>query len=288
MPATSASSAASFESRSGAKPPSSPTAVASPRSWRIPLRAWKTSAPVRSPSANERRAHRHHHELLEVHLVVRVRAAVEHVHHRHRQHVRGLAAEVAPQRQAGLGGGRLGAGERHAEDRVGAQARPCSGFRRARSSPPSTRRLVGGVEARARARRSRRSRGPPRAPRPCRPRPCRRRAAPPPRTRRSTRPRARRRARPRRRRAPRPPRRSGCRGCPGSAARAPPGSRSTLLLRSACSLGTCRPPRAGSAPGPRRPPPPPARRRAGGRRDRRRALSQSWPALLARFRTFFA
>ena len=52
MPATSTSSAASFDSRSGAKPPSSPTAVASPRSWRIPLSAWKTSAPVRRPSAN--------------------------------------------------------------------------------------------------------------------------------------------------------------------------------------------------------------------------------------------
>ena len=47
-----------------------------------------------------RRADRHDHELLEVDGVVGVRAAVEHVHHRHGQHVRRLAAEVAPQRRA--------------------------------------------------------------------------------------------------------------------------------------------------------------------------------------------
>ena len=52
-----------------------------------------------------------------------MRAAVEDVHHRHRQHVRGLAAEVAPQRQALLGRRRARGGQRHAEDRVGAEAR---------------------------------------------------------------------------------------------------------------------------------------------------------------------
>ena len=50
MPSTSASSAASFESRSGAKPPSSPTAVARPRSCSVFFRAWKASAPARSAS----------------------------------------------------------------------------------------------------------------------------------------------------------------------------------------------------------------------------------------------
>ena len=50
IPATSISSAASFESRSGAKPPSSPTAVARPRSDSVPLSAWKTSVPTRSAS----------------------------------------------------------------------------------------------------------------------------------------------------------------------------------------------------------------------------------------------
>ena len=34
-----------------------------------------------------RRADRHHHELLKVHAAVGVRAAVQDVHHRHRQHV---------------------------------------------------------------------------------------------------------------------------------------------------------------------------------------------------------
>ena len=121
MPSISASSAASFESRSGAKPPSSPTAVASPRSWSVRLSAWKTSAPVRSPSANEPAPHRHHHELLEVDLVVRVGAAVQHVHHRHRQHVRGLAAEVAPERLPGLGRRGLRPGQGDAEDRVRAE-----------------------------------------------------------------------------------------------------------------------------------------------------------------------
>jgi hypothetical protein len=83
-------SASSLEPRSGAKPPSSPPPVPSPR----------------SPS-----------------VFFGVGAAVEHVHHRHRQDVRGLAAEVAPQRQALLHRGRVGGGERDAEDRVRAEAR---------------------------------------------------------------------------------------------------------------------------------------------------------------------
>jgi hypothetical protein len=69
------------------------------------------------------RAHRHDHELLEVDLVVGVRTAVEHVHHRRRQHVRRLAAEIAPQRRARLCGRRLGPRERQAEDRVRAEPR---------------------------------------------------------------------------------------------------------------------------------------------------------------------
>ena len=53
MPSISARSAASLDSRSGAKPPSSPTAVESPRLFSVFLSAWKTSAPIRSPRANE-------------------------------------------------------------------------------------------------------------------------------------------------------------------------------------------------------------------------------------------
>ena len=70
-----------------------------------------------------RRADRDDHELLEVHRVVRVGAAVEDVHHRHRQDVRRFAAEVAPQRQVLLGRGRPRGRERDAEDGVRAQAR---------------------------------------------------------------------------------------------------------------------------------------------------------------------
>ena len=40
------------EARSGAKPPSSPTAVASPRPCRSAFSAWNVSAPIRSASAN--------------------------------------------------------------------------------------------------------------------------------------------------------------------------------------------------------------------------------------------
>ena len=50
MPSTSIPSAASFDSRSGAKPPSSPTAVARPRSLSVRFSAWKTSVPMRSAS----------------------------------------------------------------------------------------------------------------------------------------------------------------------------------------------------------------------------------------------
>jgi hypothetical protein len=77
--------------------------------------------PGAQPLGEAGRADRHDHELLEVDLVVSVRAAVEHVHHRHGQHVRCLAAEVAPERQPGLGGRRLGRRQRHAQDRVGAE-----------------------------------------------------------------------------------------------------------------------------------------------------------------------
>ncbi len=195
-----------------------------------------------------RRAHRHDHELLEVDLVVGVGAAVEHVHHRHGQHVRGLAAEVAPQRQPGLRRGRLRGRQRDAEDRVRAEpglvggaveldhrpvdARP--GRRRRRPAPPAP---------------ARRSRSPPPASRPCRPTPRRRRAARRPRTRRSTRPTAPRRARRRRTSAARRPRRSGCRGCRRSAARAPSRSRSSSLSTSSLNRSAaCRRASSGSTP----------------------------------------
>ncbi len=69
------------------------------------------------------RPHRHDHELLEVHLVVRMRAAVQHVHHRHREHVRGLAAQIAPEREPDLCRGGLRGRQRHPEDCVRSQPR---------------------------------------------------------------------------------------------------------------------------------------------------------------------
>ena len=92
------------------------------------------------------RADRDHHELLEVDLVVRVRAAVQHVHHRDREHVRRLAAEVAPQRLSGLGGRRLRAGQGHPQDRVGPQAALVRGAVEVEHRAID-RRLVCGVEA---------------------------------------------------------------------------------------------------------------------------------------------
>jgi hypothetical protein len=68
------------------------------------------------------RAHRDDHELLQVEVVVGVRAAVDDVHHRHRQAHAAHAAEVAVQRQARFLG--RGAGHGHADGQrgVGAQA----------------------------------------------------------------------------------------------------------------------------------------------------------------------
>ena len=71
--------------------------------------------------AEGRGADRGDHELLDVDVGVGVRAAVDDVHHRHRQQVGVGAADVAEQRQAGRLGGGLGGGERDAEDRVGAE-----------------------------------------------------------------------------------------------------------------------------------------------------------------------
>ena len=69
----------------GAKPPSSPTLVLWPASCSCLLQRAKISAPIRTASAKCRRADRHDHEFLDVDRIVGVRAAVDDVHHRHRQ-----------------------------------------------------------------------------------------------------------------------------------------------------------------------------------------------------------
>ncbi len=67
-------------------------------------------------------ADRHHHEFLEVDRIVRVGAAVEDVHHRHRQDRRVDAADIAVERQVGRDRRGLCDGQRDAEDGVGAEA----------------------------------------------------------------------------------------------------------------------------------------------------------------------
>ena len=68
-----------------------------------------------------RGAHRHDHELLEVHVVVGMHAAVEDVHHGRGQQVGVDAAQVLVQRQARRLGSGAGDGQRHAQDGVGAE-----------------------------------------------------------------------------------------------------------------------------------------------------------------------
>src|ERR1700760_4926826 len=111
-------SAASADGRFGAKPPSSPTLVLWPASCSAFLRVWNTSTPMRSASRKLGaptgmimnswksiglfgwRAHRNNNESLEVDRIVGVHAAVDDVHHRHRQEPRRRAADIAVERQA--------------------------------------------------------------------------------------------------------------------------------------------------------------------------------------------
>jgi hypothetical protein len=115
-------SASSAEPRFGAKPPSSPTLVLWPASFRAFFRPWKISGAHPQGLGEGRGAGRQDHELLDVDRIVGVGAAVDDVHHRHRQHAGRDAADVLVERQAGRLGGGLGGGQRDAEDGVGAQA----------------------------------------------------------------------------------------------------------------------------------------------------------------------
>jgi len=51
------------------------------------------------------------HELLKIDVVVRMRATVQHVHHRHRQHVSVDSSDVAVERRRRIRGGRARDGE---------------------------------------------------------------------------------------------------------------------------------------------------------------------------------
>ncbi len=67
------------------------------------------------------RADRHDHEFLEVDRVVGMRAAVDDVHHRHRQQPRRRAADVTIERLPARGRGGFRDGKRNTEDRVRAE-----------------------------------------------------------------------------------------------------------------------------------------------------------------------
>jgi hypothetical protein len=92
--------ASSLVLRRGAKPPSSPTLVASPASLSSFFSVWKTLGARAQRLGEAVEAHGVDHELLDLEPVVRVRAAVDDVHHGGGQHARLRAAEVTPERQA--------------------------------------------------------------------------------------------------------------------------------------------------------------------------------------------
>ena len=83
------------------------------------LQAVENLRPHAQRFAKVGRAQRHHHELLEIDIVIRMLAAVEDVHHRHRQYFRVGASQVAIQRQARRASRRPGNCQRHPQHRVG-------------------------------------------------------------------------------------------------------------------------------------------------------------------------
>ena len=67
------------------------------------------------------RAHRHHHEFLEIDGVIGMRTTIDDVHHRHRQGAGRGAADIAVKRQAGSISGGLGDGQRNPQNGIGAE-----------------------------------------------------------------------------------------------------------------------------------------------------------------------
>ena len=95
--------------------------------------------------AKRRRAERHQHEFLQIDAVVRVRAAIDDVHLRHRQLHFARAAEIAVKRQRAFLGRGLRDGARHGEERVGAEPRLVVGAVEV-DQRPVDQGLLGGVE----------------------------------------------------------------------------------------------------------------------------------------------
>jgi hypothetical protein len=113
--------ASTFDLRSGAKPPSSPTPVFRPLPFSTFLRCVEHFSAHAQCFLEARSAHRHHHEFLHVDVVVGVAAAVEDVHHRDRKRVRVGAANVSVEGDLKRLGDSLGRGEGDTEDCVRAK-----------------------------------------------------------------------------------------------------------------------------------------------------------------------
>ena len=107
---------------SGAKPPSSPTAVDRP--WLVQRgssahgKSPRRSAALRKSSPRRPASTMNSWKSMRI---VGMRAAVEDVHHRHRQQIGVDPADIAVERQAARLGRRLGHRQADAEDRVGAE-----------------------------------------------------------------------------------------------------------------------------------------------------------------------
>ena len=212
-------SAASAEARLGANPPSSPTLVLWPAVVQPPLQGVEDLGAPPHRLGERRRPHRHDHEFLEIDRIVGVDAAIDDVHHRHRQGAGVDAADIAIERQPEIGGGGARGGEAHAENGVGAEP-GLVGRAVELDQGAVERRLRLGIEAGQRVENLaiHRRDGAAHA-LALGSAPCRRPAIRPPRARRSRRPTARRRGRWRRSRARPRPRPSDCRGCRESRAR---------------------------------------------------------------------
>ena len=87
------------------------------------FRLWNTLGTHAKTFAERGSAHRTDHELLESDRSVRMRTAVDDVHHRHGQRLGIHTADVAVERQTEIVGGSAGYGQRNTQDGVGAQLR---------------------------------------------------------------------------------------------------------------------------------------------------------------------
>src|SRR5437899_10518044 len=68
------------------------------------------------------RTHWHYHELLHINIGIRMFAAIQYIHQRHRHHM-SVRIQVSIERQLGRRSNRMGGGEREAEDRVSTKDR---------------------------------------------------------------------------------------------------------------------------------------------------------------------